>query len=354
MLRVRVRWSSAEAGSCASGRWVTAGCSCRWPGSAATTSAAGWTCSRPGPWWTRPSTRASPCSTPRTSTATAAAPRRLLGQVLGGRRDQIVLATKFGHQKRGHGLRARGRGQGRPGLHPPRRDRLAAPAAHRLPGPLPAAHAGPGDPDRGNPARADRAGHRGQGALPRALQPVRLADRRRRAPGPAGRHRGVHLRAERVVAAGAGGRGRAGARGPALRAGRAAVLPAGQRPAHREGPARPATGPGHPAGRPGGLHHRAEAGPGRGAQRVGRGARGQPARRGHRRAGRAARLRVGDRRGHLTGPGQGERGRGGLDPVRGRAGRAGRDRAAAGRAELQFLATALLYSARTERPNRAE
>ena len=52
---------------------------------------------------------------------------------------------------------------------------------------------------------------------------------------------------------------------------------------------------------------------------VGRRARGQPARRGHRRAGRAARLRLGHRRGHLAGPGQGERRGGRLDPVRRRA-----------------------------------
>ena len=72
-----------------------------------------------------------------------------------------------------------------------------------------------------------------------------------------------------------------------------------------------------------GLHHRAEARPGGGARPVGRRARGQPARRGHRRPGRAAGLHVGDRRGDLTGSGQGERRRGGVDPAAGRAGRAG-------------------------------
>jgi aryl-alcohol dehydrogenase-like predicted oxidoreductase len=74
-------------------------------------------------------------------------------------------------------------------------------------------------------------------------------------------------------------------------------------------------------------------------------ARGQPARRGHRRPGGPAGLRVGDRRGDVTGSGQGEhRGRG-VDPAAGRAGRARPDRAPARSrvsAAGQFLMTALL------------
>ena len=235
--------SPAEAGSCASGRWVTVGCSCPWPGSAVTTSAAGGPAADPG----RGGRGHRRGHHPVRHRGHLRSRRRLRRTARPGT-GQPPRPDRAGHQVRpsegGHGLRARGRGQGRPGLHPPRGDRLAAPAAYRLSRPLPAAHPGPGDPDRGNPARADRAGHRGQGALPGALQPVRLADRRCRAPGPARRHRGVRLRAERVVAAGAGGRGGAGARGPALWAGRAAVLPAGQWPAHREGAAWPAARPG--------------------------------------------------------------------------------------------------------------
>ena len=43
----------------------------------------------------------------------------LLGETLGRRRDQVVLATKFGHQDHDMGYPA-ARGQGRPGVRPPR------------------------------------------------------------------------------------------------------------------------------------------------------------------------------------------------------------------------------------------
>ena len=73
-----------------------------------------------------------------------------LGEVLGRRRGQVVLATKFGHQgvDMGYGPAAGGKG-GRAYI---RRavDRVAAPPAHRLHRPVPAAHARPGDPDRGD------------------------------------------------------------------------------------------------------------------------------------------------------------------------------------------------------------
>ena len=55
----------------------------------------------------------------------------------------------------------------------------------------------------------------------------------------------------------------------AVRARRAALLPAGQRPADRQGPARRRAGRGHQAGRPGRLHHRGEARQGGGAGRAG-------------------------------------------------------------------------------------
>ena len=76
----------------------------------------------------------------------------LLGQVLGSRRDQIVLASKFGHQTVDMGYGPAAGAKGGRGLHPPRRRPVAAPAAHRLHRPIPAAHPGSGDPDRGDPA----------------------------------------------------------------------------------------------------------------------------------------------------------------------------------------------------------
>ena len=64
---------------------------------------------------------------------------RALGEILGSRRDQVVLATKFGRPERGYGIRAGGRREGRPRLHPACGHRIAAPAAHRLHRPVPAA-----------------------------------------------------------------------------------------------------------------------------------------------------------------------------------------------------------------------
>ncbi len=65
-----------------------------------------------------------------------------------------------------------------------------------------------------------------------------------------------------------------------------------------------------------GLRDRRQTGPGRGAGRVGRRARRQPAGRGHRGPRRPAGMRLGDRRRHVPGPGQGERRGGRMDPVR--------------------------------------
>ena len=164
---------------------------------------------------------------------------RALGEILGSRRDQVVLATKFGRPERGHGIRARGRGEGRARLHPARGYRIAAPAAHRLHRPVPAARPGPGDPGRGDHRRAARAGRRGQGQVHRPFELLRLAAGRRRAPRGARRPHAVCLRAEPLVAARAPGRGGGRPRGQALRPGRAALLPARQRPADRQGQAGP-------------------------------------------------------------------------------------------------------------------
>ena len=80
-----------------------------------------------------------------------------LGEVLAGRRDRVVLATKFGHQKAdmGYGPAAGAKG-GRAYIR--RGRRVAAAAAHRPHRPVPAAHPGPGDPGRGNHCRPARTG----------------------------------------------------------------------------------------------------------------------------------------------------------------------------------------------------
>ena len=108
----------------------------------------------------------------------------MLGEMLTGRRDQVVLATKFGHQSAdlGYGPAAGAKG-GRAYIRRAA-EQLAAPAADRLHRSLPAAHAGPGDADRGDAHRARRAGGRGEGPLHRALQLLRLAARRGGRRGP--------------------------------------------------------------------------------------------------------------------------------------------------------------------------
>ena len=187
----------------------------------------------------RPRRRASPSSTPPTSTATA---RRLArscsAQALKGRRDDVVLATKFGMDMQRRQRRRTAARAGSRRYIAPRRRGVAAPARHRLHRPLPVARARPAHPDRGDPRRAGRPGPRGQGPLPRQLQLRRLADRRRRLgrPRPAARARFISaqnhyslldrdVEAEVIPAC-----ERFGAR-------RAAVLPARQRPAHRQVPA---------------------------------------------------------------------------------------------------------------------
>ncbi len=120
----------------------------------------------------------------------------MLGAVLGARRDQIVLATKFGHQRvdMGYGPAAGAKG-GRAYIRRAVEHSLRL-APHRLPRPVPAAHARPGHAHRRDPARAGRAGRRGQGPLPRPLQLPWLADRRCGPRGAGGRRGGVHLRPE--------------------------------------------------------------------------------------------------------------------------------------------------------------
>ena len=83
-------------------------------------------------------------------------------------------------------------------LHPPGRRRVAAAPADRLDRPLPAAHPRPRDADRRDDRRPRRARARGEGALPRALEPQRLAGRRGGARRTRARGDAVRLGPERV------------------------------------------------------------------------------------------------------------------------------------------------------------
>ena len=160
-----------------------------------------------------------------------------LGEVLEGRRDQVVLATKFGHQGYDMGYPpAAGAKGGRAYIRRAveaslKRLRTDYIDLYQLHTPDPA-------PRSPRPCGAGRPGPRGQGPLPGQLQLRRLADRRGALRRRAAERDAVRLGAEPLVAAGPRrrDRGRAGRR--ALRARRAAVLPAGQRAAHGEGSAR--------------------------------------------------------------------------------------------------------------------
>ena len=115
---------------------------------------------RRAPWSTARSTSASRCSTPPTSTATA--PRKsFLGETLGKRRQQVVIATKFGWGSPS--------GASRRTIMPHRRGEPEA-AAHRLDRSLPGALSRSEHADRGNAARARRPGPRRQGARDRLLE----------------------------------------------------------------------------------------------------------------------------------------------------------------------------------------
>jgi len=119
------------------------------------------------------------------------ASEELLGEVLAGRREQVVLATKFGHvgYDMGYGPAAGAKG-GRSYIR-----RAVEQSLRRL---------RTDDIDLyqlHTPGRADRARHRGQGPLPRPLELRRLADRGRGPRGPGRGHRTLRLRAEPLVAA---------------------------------------------------------------------------------------------------------------------------------------------------------
>ena len=79
----------------------------------------------------------------------------MLGEVLGGRRDQIVLATKFGNENvdMGYGPAAGAKG-GRAYIRRAVEQSLRL-APHRLSRPVPAAHSGSRHARRRDPARAE-------------------------------------------------------------------------------------------------------------------------------------------------------------------------------------------------------
>ena len=92
----------------------------------------------------------------------------LVGQALAGRRDEAVIATKFGIVRDPDDPTKRGI-SGRPEYVREACDGVARPARHRPHRPLLPAPRRPGDADRGDRGRDGRAGRAGQGALPRAV-----------------------------------------------------------------------------------------------------------------------------------------------------------------------------------------
>ena len=168
----------------------------------------------------------------------------MMGVALKGKRDKVVLATKFASPDGRWARQARrlaalhhGGGRGQPEA-----------AADRLHRPLPDAPARPGHADRGDAERPRRPRDPGQGPLHRQLQLHRLDDRRRRLDVEERAHEPLRLGAEQLLAAGAprGARGDAGLR--AVRPRHAALLPARLGHADRQVQARRGAGRRHPDG----------------------------------------------------------------------------------------------------------
>ena len=204
---------------------------------------------RTGAWSTPRSTPGSPCSTPPTSTARGAS-EELLGRALGSRRDDVVVATKFGMDMQ----RRERAGLGRPRLaplHPHGGRGEPAAARHRLDRPLPAARARP------ESRRSTRRWPRCTSWWPRA----RSATSARRTS-PAGRSStptGRRTATGQTAFVSAQNKYSLYDRSaddeliPACEhvgVEPAAVLPAGVRAAHRQVPARRGRAGGHPARRP--------------------------------------------------------------------------------------------------------
>ncbi len=93
---------------------------------------------------------------------------RMLGEALRGRRDGVIVATKFGHADWRRDGRRRSEGVAR--VHPGRGGGVARSARHRDDRPLSAAHARPVDADRRDARGARRARGGGQGARDRQLE----------------------------------------------------------------------------------------------------------------------------------------------------------------------------------------
>ena len=230
---------------CAIEPWATPACSSRSWALAATTSAAASTTRGPARWSTRRSTQGITLFDTADIYGRDGGSEEPLGEALKGRRDQVVLATKFGHQARTWATGPAAGAKGGRGYIRRAVEKSLRRLQDRLHRPVPDAHPGPGHPDRRDPGRARRTGRpRARSATsatptsPAGRSPTPPTARARPAPQP------VHLGAEPLVAARARGRARGGPGRAALRPRRAAVLPAGQRPADRQGP----PGPGSPGG----------------------------------------------------------------------------------------------------------
>ena len=192
------------------------------------------------------STPASPSSTPPTSTASRRS-EEFLGRALGGRRDDVVVATKFGAMPDGGTARTRPGIAGGTSSAPSRQP--AAPR-HRLHRPLPVHTPDPTTPIEETLERSTDLVTGRQGPLPRLIELHRLADRRRRLdrrrPGPLPRSS-----PRRTSGACCAARSSARSCRPASRfgVGRAALLPArrGGSPASTGGARRPERHPLRPA-----------------------------------------------------------------------------------------------------------
>ncbi len=296
--------------ACATGHWATPGSSSRSSGSAATTSAAGSTRTRPAPVVDAAIDGGITLLDTAETYGGRGRSEEILGEVLAGRRDQVVLATKFGPQgaDMGYGPAAGAKG-GRgyisraveQSLRRLRTDYIDLYQIHT--------------PDPVTPIEETLAAltELVQAGLVRYIGHSNfsgVADRRSRRRRPAS-WRGCRSSPRRITGRCWNGRpssSRPGRR--AVRPRRAALLPAGQRPADRQGQARRRRPP-----RARRLADRADYITDEKLDKVealadwATAARPVAARGRHRRAGGAAGLRLGDRRGHLGRAGTGQRGR---------------------------------------------
>ena len=154
----------------------------------------------------------------------------IVGKALKGRRDDVVLATKF--------WRADGRGPQPPRRLAPldhRRSReLAAAPGHRLDRPLPAAPPRPAHRHRRDPRRPHRPRPAGQGPLHRLVLVLRRPDRRGAVDGARAAPRALPHRAAAVLDPRPRHRARRAPHRPTARHGHPHLQPAGRRLAVRK------------------------------------------------------------------------------------------------------------------------